>query len=86
MDSVRETCCDQDLGLTGQEEGVVLVSGRVLLGLEQGVEVPKGALYEVVGRHLTEAADSSELMLQVCVCQTDLLYFLLLTPSPGRSA
>lgn len=48
---------------TGQEEGVVLVSGRVLLGLEQGVEVPEGALYEVVGRHLCEAAESRELIL-----------------------
>lgn len=67
MDSEKETCCVQDLGLTGQEEGVVLVSGRVLLGLEQRVEVPKRAFYEVVGRHLSEATDSSELMLQVCV-------------------
>lgn len=43
-----------DLGLTGQEEGVVLVSGWVLLGLEEGVKVPERAFYEVVGRHLGE--------------------------------
>lgn len=41
--------------LTRQEEGVVLVSGRVLLGLKQGVKVPEGALNEVVGGHLSEA-------------------------------
>lgn len=45
---------------TRQEEGVVLVSGRVLLGLEQGVKVPERALYEVVGGHLSEAAESTE--------------------------
>lgn len=43
---------------TRQEEGVVLVSGRVLLGLEQGVKVPEGAFYEVVGRHLCETTES----------------------------
>lgn len=47
--------------LTRQEEGVVLVSGRVLLGLKQGVKVPEGALNEVVGGHLSEAeGDRSE--------------------------
>jgi len=40
----------------------VLVSGRVLLRLEQGVEVPEGALDEVVGRHLREATGSREFM------------------------
>lgn len=48
---------------TREEEGVVLVSGRVLLGLEQGVKVPERALYEVVGRHLCEAAQIKELFL-----------------------
>lgn len=50
----REKCTTH----TRQEEGVVLVSGRVLLGLEQGVEVPERALYEVVGGHLCEATQS----------------------------
>lgn len=57
---------------TRQEEGVVLVSGRVLLGLEQGVKVPERALYEVVGRHLCEATQSSGFILCVfwlCVCK-----------------
>lgn len=43
------------------------VSGRVLLRLEQRVEVPERALDEVVGRHLCEAAQSSEFNLCVCV-------------------
>lgn len=39
---------------TLQEEGVVLVPRRVLLGLEEGVEVPEGALHKIVGGHLRE--------------------------------
>ena len=31
------------------------IPSRMLLGLEQGVKVPEGALYEVVGGHLGEA-------------------------------
>lgn len=38
-----------------QEEGVVHVSGGVALRLEQGVEVPEGALHVPVGGHLVEA-------------------------------
>ena len=57
---------------TRQEEGVVLVSGWVLLGLEQGVKVPEGAFYEVVGWHLCETTESREFILCViyaCVCK-----------------
>lgn len=43
------------MALTRQEEGIVLISGWMLLGLKQGVKVPEGALYEVVGWHLCEA-------------------------------
>ena len=50
--------------LTGQEEGVVLVPGRVLLGLEQRVKVPEGALDEVVGGHLTEPAGDTDLVVR----------------------
>lgn len=39
---------------TSKEEGVVLVTCWVLLGLEKGIKVPEGALNEVVGRHLRE--------------------------------
>ncbi len=60
-DSERAKCTTH----TRQEEGVVLVSGRVLLGLEQGVEVPERALYEVVGRHLCEATESRGF---ICIC------------------
>lgn len=31
------------------------VSGRMLLGLEQGIEVPEAAFYIVVGGHLFKA-------------------------------
>ena len=69
VDRMSQTQC---LRLTGQEEGVVLVSGRMLLRLEQGVEVPEGAFYEVVGRHLAEAAETQSSFvfsgLSVCVC------------------
>jgi len=47
-------CCSQP---TRDEECVVSVSGRVLLGLEQTVKVPEAALYEVVGRHLREPGE-----------------------------
>lgn len=53
---------------TRQEEGVVLVSGRVLLGLEQGVKVPEGAFYEVVGRHLCETTESGGFISCVFLC------------------
>lgn len=45
------------LGLNriGQEEGVVRVTRRMLLGLKQGVKVPESILHIVVGRHLREA-------------------------------
>ena len=48
---------EADRTLTGHEEGVVLVSGRMLLRLEQGVKVPEGTLNEVVGGHLAEAEE-----------------------------
>lgn len=54
---------------TRQEEGIVLISGWVLLGLKQGIKVPEGALYEVVGWHLCEATDRSEFILSsFCDC------------------
>lgn len=43
------------MNFTREEEGVVLVPGWMLLGLEQRVKVPEGAFDEVVGRHLSEA-------------------------------
>ena len=42
-------------GLTGDKKGVMRVSGRVLLRLEQRVEVPEAGLHVVVGRHLLKA-------------------------------
>ena len=39
---------------TGEEKGVMCVTGWVLLGLKQAVEVPEGALHVVVGGHLSE--------------------------------
>ncbi len=41
--------------LTRDEEGVMLVSSWVLLGLEQRIEVPEGALDEVIGGHFCES-------------------------------
>ena len=38
------------------EEGVLLVSGRMLLWNEEGIKVPEGILNIVVGAHLFEAA------------------------------
>lgn len=76
-----------DLGLTRQEEGVVLVSGWVLLGLEEGVKVPERAFYEVVGRHLGETTRNRWLtgcfIMRMCAF---LPVSQLLTPSPRRSA
>ncbi len=43
--------------LTRDEEGVVLVSSWVLLGLEQRIEVPEGALDEVIGGHFCESVN-----------------------------
>lgn len=43
--------------LTRDEEGVVLVSCWVLLGLEQRIEVPEGALDEVIGGHFRESVN-----------------------------
>lgn len=43
-----------DLGV-GDVEGVLQVAGRVLLGHEEGVEVPEAGLDELVGGHLLEA-------------------------------
>lgn len=39
---------------TQQEEGVVLVARRVLLRLEQRVEIPEGALHKIIRGHLRE--------------------------------
>lgn len=39
---------------TQQEEGVVLVARRVLLRLEQCVEIPEGALHKIIRGHLRE--------------------------------
>ena len=41
----------------------MLVSGRMLLRLEQGVKVPEGAFYEVVGRHFSEATEERQSVL-----------------------
>ena len=48
-------------GGLGEEEGVVCVAGRMLLRLEQRVEVPEAALHVVVGRHLLKAHLSEDL-------------------------
>lgn len=53
-------------GLTRQEESVVLIAGRVLLRLEQRVEVPEGALDEVVGGHFSEPAVEGHAWMTVC--------------------
>lgn len=63
----------------------MLVSGRVLLRLEERVKVPERAFYEVVGRHLGEAAETQRVTFVRLKC----VFFSrsqLLTPSPGRSA
>lgn len=39
---------------TQQEESVVLIAGRVLLRLEQRVEIPEGALHKIIRAHLRE--------------------------------
>lgn len=60
---------EERMARTRQEEGIVLISGWVLLGLKQGVKVPEGALNEVVGWHLCEATQSSEFILcSFCDC------------------
>lgn len=41
--------------LTRQEERVMLVSCGVLLRLEKGVEIPEGALDEIVCGHFCES-------------------------------
>ena len=43
------------LGWVLQEEGIVHVSSRVTLWLEEGIEVPEGALNEFVGGHFIES-------------------------------
>ena len=58
-------CCSQP---TRDEECVVCVSGRVLLGLEQAVEVPEAALDEVVGRHLCEPGERESFI--TCVARS----------------
>lgn len=68
----------------------MLVSGRVLLRLEQRVEIPEGALDEVVGRHLgeTRGRDSRCSFLDRLVIPRFLHVSdeQSLTPSPERSA
>lgn len=44
---------------TLQEEGVMLVTGWVLLGLEEGIKVPERALHKVVSWHLREPGGHS---------------------------
>lgn len=39
---------------TRNEECVVGISGWVLLRLEQGIEIPEAALYEIVGGHFSK--------------------------------
>lgn len=39
----------------GDEEGVVCIASRVLLWLEERVEVPEAGLHKIVGGHLREA-------------------------------
>ena len=48
---------EKESPLTRNAEGVMLVSGRVLLRLEQGVKIPEGTLHKVVGGHLAEAEE-----------------------------
>lgn len=45
---------------TRQEESVMLISGWVLLGLEQRIKVPERALNKVIGGHLREPTDSKQ--------------------------
>lgn len=72
---------------TSQEEGVMLVTCRVLLGLEECVEVPEGALNVVVGRHLGEPSGRRSLTaLPVPLAWAGPAPGPVLTPSPGRSA
>ena len=47
---------------TRKEEGIVGVAGRVLLRLEEGVEIPEAALNEVVCWHLLETHLSENLL------------------------
>ena len=42
-------------GRIRDEECIMSISGRMLLGLEEGVKVPEAALNKVVGRHLRES-------------------------------
>ena len=50
---------DKNILITGgrirDEECIMSISGRMLLGLEEGVKVPEAALNKVVGRHLRES-------------------------------
>lgn len=54
------TYTEKDLNRTRtrQEEGVMLISSWVLLGLEQRVKVPERALDKVIGGHLCEPTHS----------------------------
>lgn len=45
------------IGFTGDEESIVSVARGMLLRLEESVEVPERALYEVVRRHFRKSAE-----------------------------
>lgn len=42
-------------GRITNEEGILSITSRMTLGLEQSIKVPEGGLYELVGWHLLEA-------------------------------
>lgn len=56
----------------------MLVSGWVLLRLEQGVKVPEGALYEVVGGHLGETGGRQDSRFSSFLLLMPVKYLLLL--------
>ncbi|VCW69786.1 unnamed protein product [Gulo gulo] len=74
---------------TSEKEGVVLVTRRVLLGLEKCIKIPERALNEVVSRHLCEPGGRcglTALPVPSGRATPGPTPDPMLTPSPGRSA
>ena len=55
LNNERPPLPEHRLGWPLDEEGIVGITGRVGLGLEQGIEVPEGRFHKLIGRHLLEA-------------------------------